>query len=113
MPRQVDRTFVLPHLHSENVIEVDMEDRTKGYKMLLPPRYDLPATAGAALTCTRLGFPTVNHGLGRGLRRIWWIWGKEKPLSLFRVNQAPVENSKAVVTQMALVKINGSENEKP
>lgn len=88
---------------------MDLEDRAKGYKMLLPLRYDLPATAGAALTCTRLGFPTVSHGLGRGLRRIWWIWGKEKPLSLFRVNQAPVDNSKAVVTQMALVKINGSE----
>lgn len=41
-----------------------MEDRAKGYKMLLSPRYDLPATVGACTELHKTGLPNSQS----------WIW---------------------------------------
>lgn len=89
-----------------------MEDRAKGYKMLLPPRYDLPATAGACIDLHKTGLPNSQSWTGEGAEEDMVDLGEGKT-TIFISSQPSSSDSKAVVTQMALVKINGSENKRP
>lgn len=43
-----------------------MEDRAKGYNMLLPPKYDLPATAGGCTDLHKTGLPNSQSWIGEG-----------------------------------------------